>query len=56
MKTPEGRIALGRANDFLSVYKKKRPDMTPSEYNYPFVECGRFADEIREDPKKDGNW
>ena len=56
LKTPEGRIALGRANDFLSVYKKKRPDMTPSEDNYPFVECGRFADEIREDPKKNGNW
>ena len=56
MKTAEGRIALGRANEVLSIYKKKRPDMTPSEDNYPFVECGRFADEIREDPKKDGNW
>ena len=56
MKTPEGRIALGRDNEVLSIYKKNRPDMTPSEGNYPFVECGRFADEIREDPKKNGNW
>ena len=30
--------------------------MTNSERNHPFVECGRFADEIRVDPAKDGIW
>ena len=30
--------------------------MTPSEGNYPFVECGRFADEIKDDPAKNGTW
>jgi hypothetical protein len=40
----------------LRVYSNAHPDMTPSEVSYPFVECGRFADEIREDPKKNGNW
>jgi hypothetical protein len=30
--------------------------MTPSERDHPFVECGRFADEIRMDPAKNGTW
>ncbi len=47
---------MDRANSLLAVYTRARPDMTPSEKFMPFVECGRFADEIREDPAKDGNW
>jgi hypothetical protein len=55
-KTEQGRIAVDRANSLLGVYTRARPEMTPSEKFMPFVECGRFADEIREDPAKDGNW
>jgi len=55
-RTEAGRMAVQRANDLLAIYSSARPDMTPSEKYMPFVECGRYADEIREDPAKDGNW
>jgi len=44
----DGRAALAKANEVLRVYSAAHPEMIRSEFNYPFVECATFADQIKE--------
>ena len=45
--------ALQKANDLLEVLSDNKPSLITKEYDYPFVECATFADDIK---SKGGNW
>jgi len=45
--------ALKKANDLLEILSDNQPSLITKEYDYPFVECATFADEIK---SKGGSW